>query len=184
MKKTLCITACCLLAACTSHREKLQKVEMLPYAKIDTAPLSYIHVAPSQRAIEFKGVNFDNIARRIRRHLADEPIDFKSIRLILVDYAELPALDADAKFINYPCSGQKYFENYNGKSARYYLNLKFYKCNNRPPNTPDRETTVTVDKVGVPPHEAIITMAYEAVRDYVDHVEKFSAKKLEVNMDF
>ncbi len=157
---------------------------MLEYAKVDTAPLPYIHVAPSQRAIEFKAVNFDHIARDIRRNLADEPVDYKSISLIMVDYALLPELDADAKFMKYPCAGPQYYENYNAKPERYYLNLKFYKCNSRPPNKPDREITVTVAKDRIPPHEAIVAMVYEAVRDYVDHVENFSAKKLEVNMDF
>jgi len=180
MKKTVSVVMCFLLSACTAYNEK-PKLKVLSFEKIDSAPLEHIHVAPSRRAIEYGGLNFDRLARKIRKNLFDEGIDnYGGISLIMVDYTELPEQKPDPIFMRYPCSDPKYYADYNGKPARYYLNLKFYKCNEHPPCAPVSDITVTLSTDKAPPFGAFVTMVYEAVRDYATYDEK----KLVVNLDY
>lgn len=183
MKKKLGTVLCCLLAGCSSSKPRSQ-IEIIESAKVDTAPLEYIHVTPSRRAIEYKPIDFDKLARKIRKLLSDEQINLSVINLIMVDYGALPALEADDIFMKYPCEGPKYYKNYNAKPARYFLNLKFYKCNQRPPAAPERDITVFLSKEKAPPYEAITDMAYEAVRDFRNYKEGVAAKKLEVDLSY
>lgn len=179
MKKTTSLLACLFLSACNIPEEP--KITRADFMKLDTAPLEYIHIVPSKRAIEYKEVDFARLDRKIRRNLHDEGIDkFNNITMIMVDYTELPAKEANQFMQQYPCNDPKYYADYDAKPARYYLNLKFYTCNKKPPSAPDSDITVTLSKEKAYPFGAFVTMVYEAVRDYAT----YNKDKITIDIDY
>ncbi len=183
MKKKLGFILCCALAGCANVKKK-NKIELTDYAYVDTAPLDHIHIQPSRRAIEYKYINFPKLARKIRKILADEPINTCDLRLILVDYGELPAMEADDVFMKTPCGMQTYYSNYNAKLDRYFFNIKFYNCNQKITDEPVRDITVTLAKEKAPPYEAIKAMSYEAVLDFHNYRDGKAAKKIVVDYSY
>jgi hypothetical protein len=147
----------------------------------DIAPLSEVHMVPSQRAIAYKGVYFSSISHTIRYAMDFSTYyeKFKKIRLVMVDYTVLPHEAAEKKAYKKKFKGQGYFSKYKNKPQRYYMTISFYECDNTPPLPPFFEGTASMSVEKAPPHEALTLMADEIIQSYLNS----PYSKVKVNLD-
>lgn len=140
MKKVISVIVCSLLAGCGIHKEVIQGPSPgIEYHNQDLAPLPWVSVVPSHRALILKNVDFENLAREVRYEMSFDPYSapFKDVRLVILDYTVLPELLEGS-------------EKSPEREDRYFLTASFYKFANRPPCPPDFAVTASmrVDRGG------------------------------------
>jgi hypothetical protein len=94
VKKAIGTVLCLSLAGCqgtvVTTEEGPNPSTTYPFQGI--APLPWVRVVPSERALQLKEVDFDRIAEQLRYDLNYDPHRkiFRNVRLVLVDYTILP----------------------------------------------------------------------------------------------
>lgn len=181
MKKIVALMICSLLAGCNilERREKTKRLEVpstgLEYHNQDTAPLPWISIVPSERALALEHVNFDALARRFRHSMAFDPQSkpFEDVRLVVLDYTILPRSDKKAK------KSQE-------RPERYFMTASFYKIGNKPPCPPDFEVTASIRAILGGRRESMQYMA----REIIEEIHLLSdagfltpGKKVTINLD-
>ena len=147
----------------------------IEYRNQKTSPWPWVSIVPSDRALAFKNVNFENICQQLHYDMAFEPNYncFKEVQLIVLDYTILPY---ELK------EGKRSLE----RPGRYFMTASFYKAGNRPPCPPDIEISSTLRVNRAAREEAMLYMA----RDIIDEIhalyqarELTPGKKIMVNLD-
>lgn len=101
VKKSFGVFVYLLLAGCTGTQMTVQEgpTEGTKYPLQDTAPMPWVRVVPSDRALDMKEVDFNVVAHQIRNDLNYDPHHklFENVKLVLVDYTILPHEDHTKK---------------------------------------------------------------------------------------
>jgi hypothetical protein len=195
MKKSMGIIVCCLLSGCSplffledptrsiKYKDKPlstpSKDDLSPYQ--DTAPLPWVSVLPSERAIQMKEVDFHNIALQLRHDMRFPPFNhkFNNVQMVLLDYGieEVPTAGLENSAVKE--KGISYLSHYAKKVQKYVMKASFYTFDNRPPNPPCFEEKIYFDVSKAGPSEAIKLMAHEII---LDHLAS-PLKKITVDLD-
>ena len=177
MKKVGRLIIFSLLAGCTPPRKIVVEGPSpgIDYHNQTTAPWPWVSVVPSERALAFKKVNFENLSRQIHFDMAFEPYNdtFKDVRIVLLDYTILPH---EIK------KGKQSSE----RPARYFMVASFYTIGRKPPCPPDFEVTATLraDKAGR--EEGMLYMLRDIIEEIytLDNIGALTpGKKITVNLD-
>lgn len=191
MKKTLGIIVCGLLTGCSTYTgwgpneirfgDEKDQARSVGYPNQDDAPLPWISILPSKRAVQMENVDFHSIAKSLRYDMKFPPFinKFKNVRYVLLDYGieEVSYPDLDYPVIK--AKGVTYSKGFSEKEKRYVMNASFYTFDNRPPNPPCFEEKIYMKTEKAYPDEAIRMMAHEIV---LDHLAS-PLKKLDVDLD-
>jgi hypothetical protein len=187
MKKELgaVLTLSCLLASCDQPFRAVKISD--PPAWIpspfhqDAAPMPWVRVLPTERAIAYNGDKFLHYARIIRENISISKVQdyYKNTRLVLVDYGMLPATKPTKCMTPTYQKGRLFCENFIPKPERYFLTLSFYGCDQRPNAQPFFMGTAYLPTNHAPVHEAIRFMIMTIVEEY----ERTSLTKIEVDLD-
>ncbi len=147
----------------------------------DAAPLPWISVLPSKRALDLKVVDFSAINNRLRFNMNYFPFvdHYRNVCLILIDYTILPAepLNQDLKVIQH--KDISYSRKYESKPERYSLTVSFYENRNTPPAIPLFQETITLATHKASPNEALGFMIDCIIEDH----RASKVKKIEVDLD-
>jgi len=186
VKKAIGLVIGCILGGCeTPHTvnrpllETSQEHRMHVYSHQDTAPLPWVSVVPSERAIEYQEVNFGHIARHLRRMMAIDSEKFKCINLVLIDYTVLEPTPPHKELTKKKYGGQLYCKKYIRKPERYFLKLSFYDRKTRPPAPPLYEGTAVMNVTRAFPTEALSFM----IEDIIYERLRLMTKKIHVDLD-
>ncbi len=153
----------------------------IDYPYQDTAPLPWVSVIPSERAIGFKVVNFDGLAHQIRYDMNFSAYreKYKNVTRVLVDYAILPKENFEKSDVKMKKGGQSYPCVFESTPERYVLTTRFYDCNQTLADTPLFEETITMPTSKAPPHEALHLMAHMIMEDH----HSSSLNKIKANLN-
>src|SRR3990167_1650823 len=139
MKRIIGLFVICLLGACSSPQNCKQRPippgdQALYTQKMETVPWPWVQIIPSERAAVHEGINFSSIDQLIRLGMVSAPKRFEKITLVLVDYTILPA----RKEIIPPPSrtNLRFSEKYIPIPKLFFLKIRFYECEQRPPAEP------------------------------------------------
>ncbi len=170
------------LAGC-SYRAKIIEGPSIgaSYPVQDEAPLPWISVLPTKRAIENTDVRFGGIASTVRYNLSFYPYrkKFQNVNLILLDYGILPGVTHQkGKPVIKTCD-ESFSKKYETLPERYEFIATFYEGNARPPAPPSFEQRLTMPTSMCYPYEAFLMMASEVVHD----LEASKRPKLEVDLN-
>ncbi len=176
MKRIIGLTLMCLLGGCAT--QEIKNTPLKPSLR-DTAPMPWVQVIPSERAIEFKEIEFDYIARHVRQNMANDREVFNNITLVLIDYTILPAESPKKSQMPKNNKGQLYCKKFIEKPERYFLRLSFYANNTRPPAPPVFTNAETLNIQAAPLSEALCYMVNEATREYICS----SSRNVQVDLD-
>ena len=169
MKKAISIFSCFLLGGCMTYMHAEEGPALgTRYPHQDTAPIPWVSVIPSERAIAFKQVDFDGIAHQLRYDMNYNPHrnKFKNVGRVLVDYAIIPNENFEKSDIELKKGGQSYPCMYEKKPERYVLTMRFYACNKSLADAPLFEETIAMSTDKAPPQEAMYLMAHTIVEDH------------------
>lgn len=181
MKKLISLTLGCLLGGCATQPQVIQKPIAIGQGEFrqDLAPLPWVHVLPSERAIAYTDVDFHFIAQHIRQDMVLDIDKFKGVNLVLVDYTVLPATQPKKELMRHAYEGQVYCKEYIVKPERYFMRISFYQSGVRPPCPPLFVGTAVVRVSKAAPEEAMRFMATDIVKEHI----KSPLSKIEVNLD-
>ena len=177
MKRILGLMVCGLLCGCSPyvgygpneilHEDKPDPDPELSYPYQDAAPLPWVCILPSERAIQMEEVDFHNIAKQLRHDMKFPPFvnKFREVKYVLLDYGieETPSSALDCFVVKE--KGVSYSKKFMTKEKRYVMKASFYTFENRPPNPPCFEEKIYLTTEKAAPDEAIRMMAHEIILD-------------------
>lgn len=174
MKNRLGLLACFLLVACGDDQKFVLSGPSagIEYRNQMTAPLPWVAVVPSERALALRSVDFEAVSQQMHFDMAFEPqmCTFIDVRVVLLDYTILPEeVTKD-----------------NVRPQRYFMTASFYKLCRRPPDAPDFEVTTSLRTDKAMPHEAMLYMARDIVteiRTLYDSCLLTPGRTIVVNLD-
>jgi hypothetical protein len=181
------ITLCCFLSGCDqdfSFRPIKTSPPPLwepnPFHQ-DGAPMPWVRVLPTERAIAYKGEEFPHYARMVRENITTSKVQKKYIntRLVLVDYGVLPATKPSKCMEPTYQTGNIFCENFIPKPERYFVTLSFYGYDQRPKVQPFFMGTAYLPTSHAASHEALRFLLMTIVEEY----EKTNLSKIEVDLD-
>lgn len=183
VKKAISLFSCFLLGGCITP---YQHVDVGPaygtnFPYQDTAPLPWVSVIPSERAIACKEIDFDIIAHQLRYNMSYNPHrnKFKNVGRVLVDYAILPPEDFMKSDMQVKKGGQTYPCVFEKKPEQYILTMRFYGCDQSLSGSPLIEETITMPSHIAPPQEAMHLMVHTLVED----IHFSSLKKIHTDLN-
>ena len=183
MRKIIGLAIGCVLGGCTTQPAVVQKPTIaephLNYFRQDTSPLPWVTTIPSERAVDYKDVDFGAIDRHLRRSMAVDFDKFKKVDLVLLDYTVLEAVGPHKKLTKKKHQGQAYCKKYILKPKRYFMRMSCYERHKRPPAPPLFEGTAVMDVTKAFPLEALSFMIDELILEH----RRLPLKKIEVNLD-
>lgn len=172
-----------LLSACTMMKEKPMMKRPTPNTVVasltsDSAPLAWVQILPSQRAVAFKSVDFNYVSKLIRFWMLPFGEKFGKVTLVLVDYTILPRKKSKSRPIR--VGSVQYCDDFIYQPARYFLNISFYEENLRPPARPSFMGTVTMSVFAAPLYETVHYMVDVLMEE---HVYSSVKSRLEIVLD-
>lgn len=170
MKKSLIAISCLYLGGCDAIYTANPISGISPGVRFphqDTAPLPWISIIPSKRALAMKDVDFTVIDHQMRFDMSFFPHHkrFQNVCLILLDYGLVSASKSKKNQLIVKYEGQTYSKNYEDTPEHYVMKISFFNGKTRPPSPPSFEETITMEKNMAPAHEAMIMMGHELVED-------------------
>lgn len=181
MKKLFSLIACLILEGCLPSAKVIHGPSPgVNYPYQDSAPLPWVCVLPSERAMAMKDVDFKLINHQVRFDMSFEDHTglYKNIDLVLIDYTILPPGSfgiRTKKIVDF--EGTTYSQKYQTPPKHYFMHVSFFECGKHPPATPAFEETNMLPADYAPPQEAMQVLMHNILRDHaVSRLKKINAR--------